>query len=86
MGKYLANELSKEPVIYLSCVGAHAVRAWYAHGTHMARMWGWHRGGGTGTGTKSTRKASHKQKNNVRKAYENQRKSTRTTQEKHRKT
>ena len=45
MGKYLANELSQEPVIYLSSVGAHAVRTGYAHGTHVVRTWGWDRPG-----------------------------------------
>ena len=50
MGKYLANELSQEPVIYLSSVGwcacgTHGVRTWYAHGTHVVRTWGWDRPG-----------------------------------------
>ena len=45
MGKYLANELSQEPVIYLSSVGADAVRTGYAHGTHVVRTWGWDRPG-----------------------------------------
>ena len=45
MGKYLANELSQEPVIYLSSVGAHAVHTGYARGTHVVRTWGWDRPG-----------------------------------------